>query len=68
MGDKRNLYGRVVFCTTNLSIGLLYTYGTKWYFFYNHLRDLTSEWETTRIEALHWIATLLAQHRTEVIG
>ncbi|KAJ8498480.1 hypothetical protein OPV22_009032 [Ensete ventricosum] len=30
-------------------------------------RDLTSEWETTRIEALHWIATLLAQHRTEVI-
>ncbi|THU64321.1 hypothetical protein C4D60_Mb01t25220 [Musa balbisiana] len=31
-------------------------------------RDLTSEWETTRIEALHWIATLLAQHRTEVIS
>ncbi|XP_064949245.1 protein VAC14 homolog isoform X2 [Musa acuminata AAA Group] len=30
-------------------------------------RDLTSEWETTRIEALHWIATLLAQHRTEVV-
>lgn len=29
-------------------------------------RELTSEWEATRIEALHWIATLLARHRAEV--
>ncbi|XP_038984891.1 protein VAC14 homolog [Phoenix dactylifera] len=31
-------------------------------------RELTNEWEATRIEALHWIATLLARHRTEVIS
>ncbi|XP_077236032.1 protein VAC14 homolog isoform X2 [Tasmannia lanceolata] len=31
-------------------------------------RQLSSEWEATRIEALHWIATLLARHRTEVIS
>ncbi|XP_039124934.1 protein VAC14 homolog isoform X2 [Dioscorea cayenensis subsp. rotundata] len=31
-------------------------------------RELTSEWEATRIEALHWIATLLARHRAEVIS
>jgi len=30
-------------------------------------RQLTSEWEATRIEALHWIATLLSRHRAEVI-
>ncbi|KAM7254804.1 hypothetical protein ACFE04_020045 [Oxalis oulophora] len=30
-------------------------------------RQLSSEWEATRIEALHWISTLLNQHRTEVI-
>ncbi|KAG1334863.1 hypothetical protein COCNU_03G009820 [Cocos nucifera] len=28
-------------------------------------RELTNEWEATRIEALHWIATLLARHRAE---
>ncbi|XP_008813536.1 protein VAC14 homolog [Phoenix dactylifera] len=31
-------------------------------------RQLASEWEATRVEALHWIATLLAQHRAEVIS
>ncbi|XP_008781327.1 protein VAC14 homolog [Phoenix dactylifera] len=31
-------------------------------------RELTNEWEATRIEALHWIATLLARHRAEVIS
>ncbi|KAG0455502.1 hypothetical protein HPP92_024794 [Vanilla planifolia] len=31
-------------------------------------RQLTSEWEATRLEALHWIATLLARHRSEVIA
>ncbi|KAJ6816635.1 protein VAC14-like protein isoform X1 [Iris pallida] len=31
-------------------------------------RQLTSEWEATRIEALHWIAVLLARHRNEVIS
>ncbi|ONK75321.1 uncharacterized protein A4U43_C03F15630 [Asparagus officinalis] len=30
--------------------------------------QLTSEWEATRIEALHWIATLLTRHRAEVIS
>ncbi|XP_073116288.1 protein VAC14 homolog isoform X3 [Elaeis guineensis] len=31
-------------------------------------RELTNEWEATRIEALHWIAALLARHRAEVIS
>ncbi|KAM0936965.1 putative vacuole morphology and inheritance protein [Dioscorea sansibarensis] len=31
-------------------------------------RELTSEWEATRIEALNWITTLLAQYRAEVIS
>lgn len=30
------------------------------------IRQLSSEWEATRIEALHWIATLLNKYRTEV--
>ncbi|KAK8923988.1 hypothetical protein KSP39_PZI019579 [Platanthera zijinensis] len=30
-------------------------------------RQITSEWEATRLEALHWMATLLARHRSEVI-
>ncbi|KAJ0096269.1 hypothetical protein Patl1_15526 [Pistacia atlantica] len=29
-------------------------------------RQLSSEWEATRIEALHWISTLLNRHRAEV--
>ncbi|GFP83563.1 protein vac14 homolog [Phtheirospermum japonicum] len=29
---------------------------------------LSSEWEATRIEALHWISTLLIRHRTEVLS
>ncbi|KAL2347765.1 hypothetical protein Fmac_001765 [Flemingia macrophylla] len=28
-------------------------------------RQLSSEWEATRIEALHWISTLLYKHRSE---
>ncbi|URE24094.1 hypothetical protein MUK42_15831 [Musa troglodytarum] len=31
-------------------------------------RELTSEWEATRIEALHWISALLARYRSEVIS
>jgi len=31
------------------------------------VRQLSSEWEATRIEALHWISTLLNRHRIEVI-
>ncbi|KAG1334170.1 protein VAC14 [Cocos nucifera] len=31
-------------------------------------RQLASEWEGTRVEALHWIATLLGRHRAEVIS
>lgn len=31
-------------------------------------RQITSEWEATRLEALHWIATLLSRHRSEVIS
>ncbi|KAK6146726.1 hypothetical protein DH2020_020595 [Rehmannia glutinosa] len=31
-------------------------------------RHLSSEWEATRIEALHWISTLLNRHRTEVLS
>ncbi|KAJ0974943.1 hypothetical protein J5N97_016908 [Dioscorea zingiberensis] len=31
-------------------------------------RELTSEWEATRVEALYWIATLLTQYRAEVIS
>nr|XP_029117300.1 protein VAC14 homolog isoform X2 [Elaeis guineensis] len=31
-------------------------------------RQLASEWEATRVEALHWIATLLVRHRAEVIS
>ncbi|PKA55629.1 Protein VAC14 like [Apostasia shenzhenica] len=31
-------------------------------------RQLTSEWEATRLEALHWISTLLVRHRSEVIA
>lgn len=27
---------------------------------------LSSEWEGTRIEALHWISALLRKHRSEV--
>ncbi|KAM5566891.1 protein VAC14 [Rosa sericea] len=30
-------------------------------------RQLSSEWEATRIEALHWISNLLNRHRTEVL-
>ncbi|XAR63679.1 hypothetical protein NMG60_11023704 [Bertholletia excelsa] len=30
-------------------------------------RQLSSEWDATRIEALHWIATLLNRHRGEVL-
>ncbi|RDX70776.1 Protein VAC14-like protein [Mucuna pruriens] len=30
-------------------------------------RQLSSEWEATRIEALHWISTLLYRHRSEVL-
>ncbi|CAA0814720.1 Protein VAC14 homolog [Striga hermonthica] len=31
-------------------------------------RHLSTEWEATRIEALHWISTLLNRHRTEVLS
>ncbi|KAH6790389.1 ARM repeat superfamily protein [Perilla frutescens var. frutescens] len=31
-------------------------------------RHLSSEWEATRIEALHWISTLLIRHREEVLS
>lgn len=34
--------------------------------FYWLIRQLSSEHEATRIEALHWISTLLNRHRTEV--
>jgi len=30
-------------------------------------RELGSDWETTRLEALRWIAVLLERHRTEVL-
>ncbi|KAI0492962.1 hypothetical protein KFK09_027238 [Dendrobium nobile] len=30
-------------------------------------RQLTSQWEATRLEALHWIETLLTRHRSEVV-
>ncbi|XP_019266475.1 PREDICTED: protein VAC14 homolog isoform X1 [Nicotiana attenuata] len=30
-------------------------------------RQLSSEWEATRIEALHWMWTLLNRHRSEVL-
>ncbi|XP_075082941.1 protein VAC14 homolog isoform X2 [Nicotiana tabacum] len=30
-------------------------------------RQLSSEWEATRIEALHWMWTLLNKHRSEVL-
>lgn len=29
-------------------------------------RELGSDWEATRLEALRWIALLLERHRTEV--
>jgi hypothetical protein len=29
-------------------------------------RELGSDWEATRLEALRWIALLLDRHRTEV--
>ncbi|KAL6350838.1 hypothetical protein AAG906_031424 [Vitis piasezkii] len=31
-------------------------------------RQLSSEWESTRVEALHWISTLLNRHRAEVLN
>ncbi|XP_057963324.1 protein VAC14 homolog isoform X1 [Malania oleifera] len=31
-------------------------------------RQLSSSWEATRIEALHWISTLLSRHRSEVLS
>ncbi|XP_048428893.1 protein VAC14 homolog isoform X2 [Pyrus x bretschneideri] len=31
-------------------------------------RQLSSEWEATRIEALHWISNLLNRHRAEVLS
>ncbi|CAN6675396.1 unnamed protein product [Malus baccata var. baccata] len=31
------------------------------------IRQLSSEWEATRIEALHWISNLLNRHRAEVL-
>lgn len=31
-------------------------------------RHLSSEWEATRIEALHWISALLEKHRDEVLS
>ncbi|KAL3731299.1 hypothetical protein ACJRO7_028212 [Eucalyptus globulus] len=31
-------------------------------------RQLSSEWEATRIEALHWISALLEKHRLEVLS
>ncbi|XP_011021776.1 PREDICTED: protein VAC14 homolog isoform X2 [Populus euphratica] len=30
--------------------------------------QLSTEWEATRIEALHWISTLLNRHRSEVLS
>ncbi|KAE9597534.1 putative vacuole morphology and inheritance protein [Lupinus albus] len=30
-------------------------------------RQISSEWEATRIEALHWMSTLLNRYRTEVL-
>lgn len=30
-------------------------------------RELGSDWEATRLEALRWIALLLDRHRTEVL-
>ncbi|CAL0313815.1 unnamed protein product [Lupinus luteus] len=30
-------------------------------------RQISSQWETTRIEALHWMSTLLNRYRTEVL-
>ncbi|PHT34329.1 Protein VAC14 -like protein [Capsicum baccatum] len=30
-------------------------------------RQMSSEWEATRIEALHWMSTLLNRHRSEVL-
>lgn len=35
--------------------------------FFHVIRHLSSEWEATRIEALHWISTLLNRHREGVI-
>lgn len=40
------------------------SYGNFW--FCSSFRELSSEWEATRIEALHWISTLLNRHRAEV--
>lgn len=31
-------------------------------------RELGSDWEATRLEALRWISVLLERHRTEVSG
>ncbi|CAN4123401.1 unnamed protein product [Withania somnifera] len=31
------------------------------------IRVMSSEWEATRIEALHWMSTLLNRHRSEVL-
>ncbi|CAM6016317.1 unnamed protein product [Sphagnum balticum] len=31
-------------------------------------RELGSDWEATRLEALHWILVLLERHRTEVLS
>ncbi|XP_027772940.1 protein VAC14 homolog isoform X1 [Solanum pennellii] len=31
------------------------------------MRQMSSEWEATRIEALHWMSTLLNRHRSEVL-
>ncbi|GAB4840443.1 PtdIns(3,5)P(2) sythesis regulation factor [Ancistrocladus abbreviatus] len=31
-------------------------------------RHLSSEWEATRIEALHWISALLSRHRAKVLS
>ena len=39
-----------------------------WFFLLFLVRQLSSEWDDTRIEALHWLATLLDRHRAEVIS
>lgn len=41
---------------TNVTLGLNF-----------YTRQLSSEFEATRIEALHWMFTLLNRHRNEVM-
>ena len=64
MSPSKELYER---CVQESLVYLGYNdYSNGYYWLFLLIRQLNSEWEATRIEALHWISSLLNRHRFEV--